>query len=182
MTRHQTALIHGIAMAIVAALGQKGLAQQVTREEVPGIRNLARLETTVACAGAITAESIPEIKKMGFASIVNLRLAGEAGADVEQQQAAAKAIGLGYFHVPFSSNAPDPAAADRFIDAITSPGAEPAFIHCGGGNRAASMWLIKRLVVDGWDAERATAEAAALGQTSPALRQFAIDYAQSRKQ
>ena len=46
MTRHQTALIHGIAMAIVAALGQKGLAQQVTREEVPGIRNLARLETT----------------------------------------------------------------------------------------------------------------------------------------
>ena len=58
------------------------LAQQVTKESVPGIRNLARLETTVACSGAITVDAVPEIKKMGFASIVNLRLASEAGADV----------------------------------------------------------------------------------------------------
>jgi hypothetical protein len=42
------------------------------------------------------------------------------------------------------------------------------------------MWLIKRLVVDRWDVERATKEATALGQTSDALRQFAIEYAQSR--
>jgi hypothetical protein len=43
------------------------------------------------------------------------------------------------------------------------------------------MWLIKRLVVDGWDVERATQEATALGQTSPTMRQFAIDYAKTRK-
>ena len=67
------------------------------------------------------------------------------------------------------------------IFAITSRGAEPAFIHCAGGNRAATMWLIKRLAVDHWDVERATEEAAALGQTSAALRQFALDYAQSHK-
>jgi uncharacterized protein (TIGR01244 family) len=156
-------------------------AQNVTKETVPGIRNLARLETTVACSGAITTEAIPEIKKMGFVSIVNLRLATEAGADVEQQEAAAKAVGLRYFHIPFESSKPDPKAADRFLEAITSPGAEPAFIHCGGGNRAATMWLIKRLVVDGWEVDRAVKEATALGQTSAELRQFAIDYAQSKR-
>jgi hypothetical protein len=43
------------------------------------------------------------------------------------------------------------------------------------------MWLIKRLVVDRWDVERATQEAIALGQTSLVLRQFAIDYAQAHK-
>jgi hypothetical protein len=43
------------------------------------------------------------------------------------------------------------------------------------------MWLIKRIAVDGGDADRATAEAAALGQTSTTLRAFAIAYAQSHK-
>ena len=156
-------------------------AQQVTKESVPGITNLARLETTVACAGATRVEAIPEIKKMGFVSIINLRQASEPGADVEAEAAAAKAAGLRYYHVPFDGRSPDPAVADQFLAAITAPGSEPAFIHCSGGNRAAAMWLIKRLVVDRWDLDRASKEATALGLTSPALKQFAADYAQSHK-
>ena len=158
------------------------MGQQVTKETVPGIANLARLQSTVACAGAINAEeAVPGIKKMGFASIINLRESSEAGADVEKEEAAAKAAGLRYFHVPFNGAKPDPKAADDFLNAITSPGSEPAFIHCSGGNRAATMWLIKRLVVDRWDSDRAIQEAIALGQTSLPLRQFALDYAQSHK-
>ena len=155
------------------------LGQQVSKDSVEGIRNMARLETTVACAGAITVDAVPEIKKMGFVSIINLRRASEPGANVEEQTAAARAAGLRYFHVPFDGS-PDPVAAEQFLTAITSPGAEPAFIHCGGGNRAATMWLIKRLAVDGWDPDRAIAEAEALGQTSVPLRKFAIEFAQSR--
>lgn len=182
---------HGlIAVAVVGAVAALGAVlaasvvpratQTVTKEPVPGIRNLARLETTVACAGAITADAVPEIKKMGFASIVNLRLASEPGAEVEKEAAAAKAVGLRYFHTPFDGK-PNPAAAEQFLTAITTPGAEPAFIHCAGGNRAATMWLIKRLAVDKWDEERAVKEATALGQTSPELRAFAIDFAKNRQ-
>ena len=168
---------------LTASIGVgSALAQQVTKESVPGITNLARLETTIACAGAIKADvAVPEIKKMGFVSIINLRESTEAGAEVEKEEAVAKAAGLRYFHVPFNGGSPDPKAADQFLSAITSKGAEPAFIHCSGGNRAATMWLIKRLVVDRWDVDRATQEATALGQTSPVLRQFAIDYAQAHK-
>ena len=50
---------------------------QVVRQEVAGIRNFAKVESTVACAGAITPAAIQEIKKMGFTSIINLRLATE---------------------------------------------------------------------------------------------------------
>lgn len=157
------------------------LAQQVTKDAVPGIRNLARLETTVACAGAVAEEAVPEIKKMGFVSIINLRLATEVGAEVEKEEAAAKTAGLKYFHVPFNGTTPDPKAAEQFLNAITAKGAEPAFIHCAGGNRAATMWLIKRLAVDHWDVERATKEATELGQTSAPLRQFAIDFAQANR-
>jgi protein tyrosine phosphatase (PTP) superfamily phosphohydrolase (DUF442 family) len=101
----------------------------VIREEVPGIRNYARVESTVACAGAITADAIPNIKRMGYTSIVNLRLATEPGADVEVHTAAAKVAGIRYVHIPFSAAKPDPAAVDTFLKTITAPGVAPAFIH-----------------------------------------------------
>src|SRR5258706_15404622 len=105
--------------AVAALWASSGLAQQVTKETIPGIVNLARLETTVACAGATTADAVPAIKKLGFVSIINLRLATEAGAEVEKEEAAAAAAGLRYFHVPFNGM-PNPEAAEKFLDAITT--------------------------------------------------------------
>jgi protein tyrosine phosphatase (PTP) superfamily phosphohydrolase (DUF442 family) len=101
----------------------------VVRQEVAGIRNFAKIESTVACAGAITPAAIQEIKNMGYASIINLRLATEQGADIEGHTAVAKAAGIPYYHIPFSSSAPDPAAVDTFLKTISAPGVQPAFIH-----------------------------------------------------
>jgi protein tyrosine phosphatase (PTP) superfamily phosphohydrolase (DUF442 family) len=102
---------------------------QVVRQEVPGIRNFAKVESTVACAGAITPGAIPEIKRMGYASIINLRLATEEGADIDGNIAAAKAAGIAYYHIPFSGAAPDAAVVDTFLKTIAAPGVQPAFIH-----------------------------------------------------
>ena len=176
--RMMTMSCQTITIALVAGLCLTSdglLAQEVTKENVPGVRNFARLQTTVACAGATSPEALSAIKEMGFVSVINLRVATEPGAEVDKEEAAAKAAGLRYFHVPFAGK-PDPAAADQFLKAITANGAEPAFIHCAGGNRAATMWLIKRLVVDKWDVEKAVKEAEALGQTSQELRTWAIEY------
>jgi uncharacterized protein (TIGR01244 family) len=170
-----------LVLVVAALLGRPAAAQQITKPTVPGASNFARLETTVACGGATTPEAVPEIKKMGFASIINLRLPTEAGANVDAEAAAAKTAGIKFYSIPFSGQSPDPAVADKFLATITAPGNEPAYIHCAAGNRAGAMWMIKRLAVDHWDTERAYTEAAALGLTSPALKQFAIDYAQSHK-
>ena len=156
-------------------------AQQVTKPTVAGAQNFTRLETTVACGGATTPEAVPAIKEMGFKSIINLRLPTEPGANVEGEALAAKTAGINFYSIPFSGQSPDPKVADQFITTITTPGNEPAYIHCAAGNRAGAMWMIKRLVVDKWDADRAFTEATALGLTSPALKQFAIDYAQTHK-
>jgi uncharacterized protein (TIGR01244 family) len=161
--------------------GRAVSAQQVTKQTVPGVTNFAKLETTIACGGATTPEAVPELKKMGYASIVNMRLANETGANVEGEAAAAKAANIRYFHIPFSGSAPDPAVADEFLKTIAAPENNPAYIHCASGNRVSAMWMIKRMVVDHWDADKAYAEANALGLTSPALKQFAIDYAQTHK-
>ena len=117
------------ALFTVACLAATAASAQVVRQEVPGIRNFAKVESTVACAGAITPGAIPEIKKMGYASIINLRLATEQGADIDANIAAAQAAAIPYYHIPFSTAAPDPAAVDTFLKTITAPGVEPAFIH-----------------------------------------------------
>jgi uncharacterized protein (TIGR01244 family) len=167
------------ALTLTAVLTVPVLAQQVTKENVEGVSNFARLETTVACAGATRADAVPQIKKMGFASIINLRLPTENGADIEAEAAAAKAAGIKYFHIPMNGQNLDPAVADKFIETITTPGNEPAFIHCASGNRASAMWMIKRMVIDHWDADRAGTEAAALGLTNSGLKTFALDYSKS---
>ena len=130
-------------------------AQKVTKENVPGVTNFVRLETTVACAGATSATAVPEIKKMGFASIINLRQPSEQGADIDAEAAAAKAAGIRFYTSRSTARRPIRPRPTSFLEAITTKGSEPAFIHCAGGNRAAAMWMIKRLAVDHWDADQA---------------------------
>jgi uncharacterized protein (TIGR01244 family) len=168
------------SLVLVGLLASPALGQDVVREEVEGIRNFARVGTTIACAGAITTGAIPDIEEMGFASVINLRRATEEGANVEAEAAAVAATEMKYFHIPYDGSA-DPAVAEQFLDAITSEGVEPAFVHCAGGGRAATMWLVKRIAVDHWDVERATEEAIALGQGNPDRRQFAIEYGQANQ-
>jgi protein tyrosine phosphatase (PTP) superfamily phosphohydrolase (DUF442 family) len=118
-----------LAVLTIVGLMATGVSAQVVKQDVPGIRNFAKIETTVACAGAITPTAIQEIKKMGYASIINLRLASEQGADIDANIAAAKAVDIPYYHIPFSASAPDPAVVDTFLKTITAPGVQPAFIH-----------------------------------------------------
>jgi uncharacterized protein (TIGR01244 family) len=168
---------------LVLAVGAAIAAGQspVKKSTVPGITNFAQVETTVACAGAITPASVAGIKNMGFASIIDLQMATEEGADIDAEAAAAKAAGIKFVHLPFNSSAPEPAVADRFLKTIAESGTQPAFIHCRSGNRAAAMWLIKRVLIDKWGNDQAMEEAAQLGLTSPVLKTFALDYIQTHK-
>src|SRR5438045_229085 len=99
-----------LTVAAIITLATAGLApQQVTKPQVEGVTNFVKLESTVACAGATKATAVPEIKKMGFASIINLRVPTEAGADIEGTAAAAKAAGIPFYNIPFNGQSPDAA-------------------------------------------------------------------------
>jgi protein tyrosine phosphatase (PTP) superfamily phosphohydrolase (DUF442 family) len=118
-----------VMFTVMACLVANESSAQVMRQEIAGVTNFAKIESTVACAGAITPAAIEELRKMGYASIINLRLANEPGADIERHTAVAKSVGIPYYHIPFSVTAPDPAAVDTFLKTITAPGVQPAFIH-----------------------------------------------------
>jgi uncharacterized protein (TIGR01244 family) len=153
-------------------------AQQVTQKEIAGISTFAQIETTVACGGTTTPEAIAEIGRLGFKSVINLRLAGEEGALVEEEGAAVRAAGMHYVHLPFNMRTPDPNLIDDFIAAVGTPANAPAYVHCAAGGRAAALWMIKRVKADGWSEARALEEATALG-LNDRLRPFALDYLQA---
>ena len=108
----RNALLIALALGIAVAINGATLdAQTVTKETLPGVTNFAKLETTIACAGATTPAAVAGLKQMGYASIINLRLPSEAGDNVEAEAAAAQAAGIRFFNIPFSGQSPDPAVA-----------------------------------------------------------------------
>jgi uncharacterized protein (TIGR01244 family) len=171
-----------VAAFLVSALGASAIVDgQVQKSEREGIRNFSRVDATVACGGAVEPSAYPALKRDGFVSVINLRLASEEGANVEQAKAAAAAAGLKYIHLPFNAAAPDSKVVDSFLAAVADKANQPVLIHCGSANRVGGMWMIKRVLQDGWSMDRAREEAQAIGLTSPQVTAFATDYINSHR-
>jgi uncharacterized protein (TIGR01244 family) len=116
------------------------------------------------------------LKKEGYASVINLRLPTEEGANIDAARAAAQSAGLKYIHLPFNAAMPDTKVVTDFLGAVADKSNQPVFIHCGSANRVGAMWMIKRALQDGWTVERAQAEAEAIGLQNPQLKEFATNY------
>ena len=162
-------------VSIGLALGAGSLVSHAAQDAVPdGVVNYTRIDATVACAGATPAEAMPALKRLGFVSVINFRTAGEEGANIEAGKMAAAQAGLKYIHIPF--RAPNPEVTEEFLAAIADTANQPTYIHCASANRVGAMWFIKRVQQDGWDTDRAMAEAETIGLRSERLKEFAVGY------
>src|SRR5688572_3377495 len=110
---------------VLAALLAIPVAAQVQKKDVAGIRNYSRVDATVGCGGAVDPAAMAGLKKEGFVSVVNLREASEAGADVDAGRAAAQAAGLKYIHLPFNVAKPDSKVVDSFLGAVADKSNQP---------------------------------------------------------
>ena len=162
------------AAAVVATAGFA--IAQVTKGELPGVTNYSRVDATIGCGGATQPSAMSLLKKEGYASVINLRMATEQGADIDAGRAAAQAAGLKYIHLPFDVANPDPKLVDNFLAAVSERANQPAYIHCASANRVGAVWMIKRALKDGWSVDKAAAEAEAIGLTNARLKTFATDY------
>jgi len=154
---------------------------QVTKQERAGIVNFSKVDAVVACGGATETTALDGLAKDGFKAVINLRMATENGANIEANAAHAKSLGINYIHIPFNGAQPDPKAVDQFLGSIANKANQPVFVHCGSASRVGGMWLIKRVLQDGWTVEKATEEAKAIGLRSEPLEKFALDYIATHK-
>src|SRR4026209_2770422 len=130
-------LVAALAVAMLAA----PVFAQVKKVDVAGVTNFNQIDAVFACGGATDATGVANLKKQGFASLISFRLPTEQG--VAEEEAAVKTTGIKYIHLPLNGAMPDPKVADEFLVAVSDKSNQPAYIHCGGGGRAASVWLVK---------------------------------------
>jgi uncharacterized protein (TIGR01244 family) len=170
-----------IAATTVAVIVAAAFAVAQEKQTRAGITNYTKVDAVVACGGATETSALEGLKADGFKSVVNLRLATEQGANIPENEAKAKALGLNYFHLPLSGSAPDPKVVDEFLGVVSNKTNQPVYIHCGSANRVGAVWLVKRVLQDGWPVDKATTEAKAIGLSAPGLEKFALDYIATHK-
>jgi protein tyrosine phosphatase (PTP) superfamily phosphohydrolase (DUF442 family) len=101
----------------------------------------------------------------------------------EREETKVKELGMGYFNIPVDGGSPDELDADDFLkltDEQLKNG--PVFIHCAAGTRVGAFWMIRRVMRDGWEFEKALEEANKIGLNNhPRLTEFAKDYIERKK-
>ena len=123
---------------------------------------------------------MPWLKSEGFAAVINLRLAEEPDAKVEESCVAAEEIGLKYIHLPFDPRNPDSGLVDKFVAAVSDETNQPVYIYCNTATRVAALWMIARVLEDGWEIDAACEEAKAIAAKPDEAIAFATKYIESR--
>ena len=125
-------------------------------------------------------EHLAKLKAEGVRAVINLRLPSEHRA--EEEERAAKALGLRYFNIPVVTGEPKDEQAAEFLKLTDDPENRPAFIHCASARRVGAFWMIRRVLRDGWTVERAQEEAEKIGlREVPHLTEFAHGYIKRHK-
>lgn len=106
----------------------------------------------------------------GFDVVINMRSDPERAAPQQQQ---ASAAGLRYLHLPLPAYELEPEHLAAFHEIMQAQQGR-VFLHCRSATRVALMWLLERVVYDGWSREQAEQELRAAGYNDSSMETFAF--------
>lgn len=148
-----------VSQSVMAQTTQAPAASQVSA----AFRNYTRASPLVGSSGTLKPGGVAEAKKLGFATIIDLRTPPE-GTDAERAEA--RKAGIGYVNIPIARNNPTAADLAKFTKILQQAGNKPVLVHCASGNRVGAMWTLYR-ASRGIAPERAISEGRKLGLRSP---------------
>lgn len=94
------------------------------------------------------------VQKHGIRSVVDFRTSPEGDLKPDEERQVLEAIGVKFFHFPFSDSEAVP--ADEFVLAAADEDNLPMLVHCQHGEgRSVLAGAIYRMEFEGWDNERA---------------------------
>jgi protein tyrosine phosphatase (PTP) superfamily phosphohydrolase (DUF442 family) len=139
------------------------------------IRNFLWVNSNFCTAGQPTIEQLTSLRDQGVKAVLNLRPAAEF--DATEEEARVRELGMRYFNIPVAGGNPIPDAQfDEFLSLTDQEENHPMFIHCASANRVGAFWLVRRVVRDDWEVDRAEEEAQRVGLRAASLRDYALDY------
>lgn len=86
-------------------------------------------------------DAFPQIKALGFKTVINLLSAKEGEA---KEAASAKAAGLNYINLPVTELAPVADQVAAFTRLVQDPSNYPILLHCESSNRVGALWALYR--------------------------------------
>lgn len=151
-----------------------------SQQDVAPIRNFVRINNEFCTGAQPRLEHLEILKADGVKAIINLRPPSEHRA--AEEEARAKELGLRYFNIPFVFGEPKEEQATEFLKITDDLENRPAFIHCAAGIRVGALWMIRRVLRDGWTVAKAEQEAEKIGlRESPHLTEFARKYIEKHR-
>lgn len=105
---------------------------------------LHALTPDVCVAAQLTPEAMAEAAAMGFRSVINNRPDFEGGPDQPTSaviEAAAKAAGLEYRHLPVAGNYQSPEEIEAFADLLAEL-PRPLLAFCRSGGRSSRLFML----------------------------------------
>lgn len=120
--------------------------------DLPGCGNLYKVSDTLYRGEQPTAEGFKELGELGIKTVVNLRSLHSDRDELE-------GTNLVYEHIRMEAWDPEPEEVRAFLKIVTDPEKQPVFVHCmHGADRTGTMVAIYRIVIEGWDTEKALDE------------------------
>ena len=127
-----------------------------------------RVDDEVVLAGQPQPEEMRVLREQGFRSVLNIRTDPERGAEEGRN---AEAAGLAYAFLPLPAYELRPEHVRAFGETLQRL-PKPIFFHCRSASRTGLLWMLHRLLNEGWSREAAEAELRAVGYDDDALEVF----------
>ena len=168
-----------LSFAVALLLSSVAVAQNGTKSK--GLPNFHQVDESLYRGAQPNEEGIKKLVQLGIKTIINLR---DDDDRARAEGVEAQALGLHYFNIPLPDfNRPADRTIKQVLTLIAAVENQPVFVHCRrGADRTGIVVAIYRIEHDGWDSERAKAEAKqyGLGFWQVKMKDYIHDYYQRR--
>jgi uncharacterized protein (TIGR01244 family) len=107
----------------------------------------------------------------GFDAVINMRSDPERAAEQGEN---ARQAGLSYTHLNLPAYELEPEHIQQFEDVIAQMKDQKVLIHCRTGSRVGLIWMLHRMLNEGWTQEAAEEELVEAGYDEDDLDTFAF--------
>ena len=142
-----------------------------------GLPNFHKISETFYRGGQPKDAGFEELKKLGVATVIDLR---DDDENALKEKAMVEKAGMRFINKPLGNwNRPNLNEINDILKEINASANQPVFVHCKRGkDRTGTVIAVYRMTHDGWDAKQAgdEAEKFGIGWWQFKMRDFINDY------
>ena len=129
--------------------------------DLPEIKNMQAVNDHIYRGAQPSSQGFKELAKMGIKTVIDLR---DKRTQADREKQMVESLGMKYVGIPMSMHAPTDDQVAKALSVLNSTESAPVFLHClGGRDRTGAVIACYRIAHDGWDNQKALAEATVHG-------------------